>query len=89
MSNAPLNWNTNVIQNSGFQVEISILYSKNGCSNDNCKRGLSTGLFHTELFCVSGRHSGLVDTSMLASGIYLYKISTDGFTDTLKMSVIK
>lgn len=37
----------------------------------------------------AGRHTVMIDASMLASGIYLYRLTTNEFTDTLRMSVIK
>ena len=36
-----------------------------------------------------GRHSEIVDVSGLASGIYIYRLTTNEFTETLRMTVIK
>lgn len=37
----------------------------------------------------AGRHSKIIDASALASGIYLYRLSTNEFAETLRMTVIK
>lgn len=37
----------------------------------------------------AGRHTVMFDASSLASGVYLYRITTNEFTETLRMSVIK
>tara|TARA_R100001143_G_scaffold63267_1_gene69259 strand:- start:20180 stop:23431 length:3252 start_codon:yes stop_codon:yes gene_type:complete len=37
----------------------------------------------------AGRHSLIIDASGLASGVYLYRITTNEFTETLRMSAIK
>lgn len=37
----------------------------------------------------AGSHTVMIDASMLSSGVYLYRITTNEFTETLRMSVIK
>lgn len=37
----------------------------------------------------AGRHTVVIDASTFASGVYLYRIITNEFTETLRMSVIK
>jgi hypothetical protein len=37
----------------------------------------------------AGRHSVILDATTLSSGVYIYRIVTDDFSDSVKMSVIK
>ncbi|MEX2410844.1 MAG: T9SS type A sorting domain-containing protein, partial [Candidatus Paceibacterota bacterium] len=37
----------------------------------------------------AGRHSVTIDATTLSSGVYIYRLTSEDFSDSVKMSVIK